>query len=53
LREINRRLDAGEAPDAGMLLGLPSASAIATTSPDRKTLIRSLIAEKVEAWSKE
>ena len=51
LREINRRLAAGEAPDAGMSPGLPSASAVATASPDRKALIRSLIAQKVEAWS--
>ena len=51
LREINRRLAAGEAPDAGMPLGVPSSIAAQSVSPDRKALIHSLIAQKVKAWS--
>ena len=52
LQEINRRLAASETPDAGVILGLTSSGATASAPPDRKTLIRSLIAQKVEAWSK-
>ncbi len=53
LQEINRRLAAGETPEAGVMSGLSSVGAALGASPDRKTLIRSLIAQKVEAWSKE
>jgi hypothetical protein len=53
LQEINHRLAAGETPDVGALSGLSSAGAALSVSPDRKPLIRSLIAQKVEAWSEE
>ena len=57
LREINRQLAAGETPDVDTLLSHPSsATALATAlaaAPDRKTLIRSLITQKIEAWSKQ
>jgi hypothetical protein len=52
LQEINRRLAASETPDAGVSLSLPSSGAAMSASPDRKTLIRSLIAQKVETWGK-
>ena len=52
LQEINHRLAAGETPDVDVLSSLSSAGAALSASPDRKTLIRSLIAQKVEAWSK-
>ena len=51
LQEINHRLAAGETPEVGAWSGLSSASAALSASPDRKTLIRRLIAQKVEAWS--
>jgi len=51
LQEINHRLAAGETPEVGALSGLSSAGAALSASPDRQTLIRSLIAQKVEAWS--
>jgi hypothetical protein len=53
LQEINHRLAAGETPDVGALSSLSSAGAALSISPDRKPLIRSLIAQKVEAWSEE
>ena len=53
LQEINRRLAAGETPEAGVMSDLASAEAALGASRDRTTLIRSLIAQKVEAWSKE
>jgi hypothetical protein len=52
LQEINNRLAAGETPDASVSSRLSSSEAVPGASPDRKTLIRSLIAQKVEAWSK-
>jgi hypothetical protein len=52
LREINHRLAASETPDAGVSSGLPSSAAVPNVLPDRKALIHSLIAQKVEAWSK-
>jgi hypothetical protein len=53
LQEINHQLAAGETPDVGVLSSLSPAQAVPGASPDRKALIRSLIAQKVEAWSEE
>jgi hypothetical protein len=53
LQEINNRLAASETPDAGVSSGLPSSAAVPNVLPDRKALIHSLIAQKVEAWSKQ
>jgi hypothetical protein len=49
MQEINHQLAAGETPDVD---ALPSAEAVPGALPDRKALIRSLIAQKVETWTK-
>ncbi len=52
LQEINRQLAAGKTPTVGLPAAMSVAQALPGASRDRKTLIKSLIAQKVKAWSK-
>jgi transposase-like protein len=53
MQEINRQLAAGKTPSVGLPAAMSLAQALPCASRDRQSLIKSLIAQKVEAWSKQ
>jgi transposase-like protein len=53
MQEINRQLAEGKRSTAGLPAAMSLAQALPCASRDRQSLIKSLIAQKVEAWSKQ